>query len=61
MSERATKEVTRKVVRAGVSPMNPKVKWGQLECGHDIYRPRKPRIGSTAVCDICTRGSKERP
>lgn len=43
----------RRVVRAGVSPMNPKVKWAQLECGHDVYRLRKPRIGALLVCDKC--------
>lgn len=43
----------RRVVRTGVSPMNPKVKWAQLDCGHDVYRYRKPRIGSTIVCDKC--------
>lgn len=43
----------RKVMRTGVSPMNPKVKWAQLDCGHDIYRARKPRIGATVVCERC--------
>ena len=45
----------RYVVRTGVSPMNPKVKWAELSCGHDVYRTRKPRIGATVVCDKCAR------
>jgi hypothetical protein len=40
-------------VRTGASPMNPKVKWAQLTCGHDIYRQRKPRVGATIVCETC--------
>ena len=43
----------RRVVRAGVSPMNPKVKWAELDCGHDVFRTRKPRIGATIVCPQC--------
>lgn len=43
----------RRVVRTGLSPMNPKVKWAQLECGHDVYRTRKPRIGALVICAIC--------
>ena len=48
----------RRVIRVGVSPLNPKVKWAQLDCGHDVYRYRKPRIGSTIVCDKCPKGSR---
>lgn len=44
----------RRVVRTGVSPMNPKVKWAQLTCGHDVYRLRRPRIGAILVCDKCS-------
>jgi hypothetical protein len=43
-----------RVVRTGVSPMNPKVKWAQLDCGHDVYRQRKPRIGALIVCEQCS-------
>lgn len=42
-----------RVVRAGVSPMNPKVKWAELSCGHEVWRNRKPRIGSVIVCEQC--------
>lgn len=45
----------RRVVRAGVSPMNPKVKWAELSCGHDVYRARKPKVGATIVCPECAR------
>lgn len=48
----------RRVVRTGVSPMNPKVKWAALECGHDVYRNRKPRLGALVLCDKCAE--KER-
>lgn len=47
----------RKVIRTGVSPMNPKVKWAQLECNHDIYLPRKPKVGSMQPCHQCERKS----
>lgn len=43
----------RRVIKAGVSPMNPKVKWAQLDCGHDVFRQRKPRIGALIVCERC--------
>lgn len=43
----------RRVIRAGVSPMNPRVKWAELECGHDVFRQRKPRIGALIVCEKC--------
>lgn len=53
--------VERRVVRTGVSPMNPKVKWAELSCGHDVYRTRKPRIGATVVCEKCSRPTQEKP
>ena len=43
----------RTVVRTGVSPMNPKVKWAELSCEHVVFRARRPRIGATVVCDKC--------
>ena len=43
------------VVRTGVSPMNPKVKWAQLDCNHDVYRKRKPHIGAIIICPVCAR------
>jgi hypothetical protein len=49
----------RRVVSTGVSPMNPKVKWAQLSCGHDVYRYRKPRIGATVVCDKCSEKDRD--
>ena len=45
----------RRVVRVDVSPMNPKIKVAQLECGHDVYRNRKPCIGALVICDKCAR------
>lgn len=42
-----------RVVRTGVSPINPKVKWAQLSCGHDVYRVRRPRIGAVVCCEKC--------
>lgn len=47
----------RRVIRVDPSPMNPKIKVAQLDCGHDVYRTRKPRIGATIVCEQC--GKKE--
>lgn len=41
------------VLRTGVSPMNPKVKWAELSCGHHVWLYRKPRIGATVTCDKC--------
>lgn len=43
-----------RVTRTGVSPMNPRVKWADLECGHMAYGPRRPRLGSLVVCDRCS-------
>ena len=51
----------RRVVRTGVSPMNPKVKWAVLNCGHEVFRQRKPRIGATVVCERCRVGEKRSP
>ena len=45
----------RRVLRTGVSPMNPKMKWCELDCGHDVYRTRKPRIGATVICGKCAQ------
>jgi hypothetical protein len=43
----------RRVILTGVSPMNAKVKWAELNCGHLVYRQRKPKIGVLIVCDKC--------
>jgi hypothetical protein len=51
----------RRVVRTGVSPMNPKVKWAELDCGHDVYRTRKPRLGALVVCVQCSSESERGP
>ena len=48
----------RTIVRTGISPMNPKVKWAELDCGHDIYQLRKPRIGATVACVKCSTKAK---
>jgi hypothetical protein len=50
----------RAVVRTGVSPMNPRVKWAELACGHDLFVPRKPRIGAMVRCPKCL-ATRERP
>ena len=42
------------VTRTGVSPMNPRVKWAELTCGHTVFRNRRPRIGATVVCEKCS-------
>lgn len=34
---------SRKVVRIDPSPMNPKVKCHQLDCGHEVFLPRRSR------------------
>jgi len=47
-----------RVVRVGASPMNPKVKWADLTCGHTVWRYRKPRIGSSLACDQCPRAEE---
>ena len=49
----AEERVMRKVVRTGTSPMNSKVKWADLECGHMVYSPRRPRLGALVSCERC--------
>lgn len=41
------------VTRTGVSPMNPRVKWAELTCGHTVFRNRRPSVGATIVCEKC--------
>ena len=48
-----------KVIRQGRSPMNPKVRWVQLECGHDVYVSPGKRIGKHLVCHKCTALRRE--
>lgn len=48
----------RRVTRTGVSPMNRKVKWAELDCGHEVFRTRRPRVGATIVCDKCSEKLK---
>ena len=50
----------RTVKRTGVSPMHPKVKWAELDCGHDIYRARKPRVGAVVLCPTCAEKAGRR-
>lgn len=45
----------RTVVQTGVSPMNPKVKWSALDCGHEVFGPRKKPIGAVIKCEKCAR------
>lgn len=54
-----TVTVYERVVRNGVSPMNPKVKYSQLECGHDLWGPRRFKVGSTHKCPECSRKETE--
>ncbi len=43
----------RKVTRTGVSPMNPKVKYADVDCGHTVYLSRKPKVGAMIACGDC--------
>ena len=50
------------VVRVDKSPMNPKIKVVQLQCGHDYYvhpSSRAPRIGTPVSCGPCKRKANE--
>ena len=47
----------RRVLDTGVSPMNPRVKWAGLDCGHTVFRQRRPRVGATVVCEKCAEQS----
>ena len=49
----------RRVVRVDISPMNPKVKCAQLNCGHDVYCNRRPRVDAIIVCEPCARAYDE--
>jgi hypothetical protein len=49
----------RTVVRTGVSPMNPKVKWAELDCGHDIFRAQAEGGGHHRLPEV--RGEGRRP
>jgi hypothetical protein len=51
----------RTVTGSGVSPMNPKVKWAQLDCGHDVYCKRRPRLGATLICERCAEKAGRKP
>ena len=46
-------QATSTVLRTGVSPMNPRVKWAELSCGHDLWLTRRPRVGATVTCENC--------
>lgn len=46
--------VKREVLRSGVSPMNPKVKWAELDCGHTVYTARKQKVGAVVWCHKCS-------
>lgn len=43
----------RRVVRVDKAPLNPKIKVAQLDCGHDVCRLRRPRVGATVICERC--------
>ena len=47
-----------RVVRVDKSPMNPKIKFAQLTCGHDVARLRAPRVGAVVVCEKCSEASR---
>ncbi len=56
------------VVRTGVSPMNPRVKWALLSCGHERFYSRErgprfrrlPKVGAVIVCDECAADAERR-
>lgn len=41
------------IVRIDRSPMNPKVWVVQLDCGHDVYKHRKPTMRQRIECERC--------
>lgn len=43
----------RKVVRVDKSPMNPKRKVVELECGHELWVNRAPKVGAIVKCEAC--------
>lgn len=49
--------VTCRIVRVDVSPMNPRVKCYQLDCGHEVFLPiepgRRARVGGLLECERC--------
>ncbi len=51
--------IRKTIVRIDKSPMNPTVKVAQLECGHDVYVNRTPRIGSLVDCERCDYKAKQ--
>jgi formylmethanofuran dehydrogenase subunit E len=52
-------DVKQKVVRVDLSPMNPKIKCAQLECGHDVFVNRAPTVGKKIVCERCTKNAEK--
>lgn len=49
--------VKKKVVRVDKSPMNPKLKCVELECGHEIWVSRAPTVGKLIECETCTKAA----
>ncbi len=45
---------SQRIIRIDASLMNPKMKCHQLECGHDVYLPRRSRQ-KFLVCERCAR------
>lgn len=43
----------RRVLSTGVSPMNARVRWVELSCGHTVFVLRRPRRGTLVRCERC--------
>lgn len=48
------------VTRVDKSPMNPKVKLVTLNCKHEVWRNRAPRLGAVIICHDCARKAEPR-
>jgi hypothetical protein len=40
--------------------MNPKVKLVTLNCKHEVWRNRAPRLGAVIICHDCARKAEPR-
>jgi len=47
------KPTKKKVIRVDKSPLNPKRKCIELECGHEVWRNRAVPVGSMLECHAC--------
>lgn len=61
VADDGTVTVYHRVVRVDRSPMNPKIRVAQLECGHDVFSTppvRAPKVGVLRSCEKCSRAKK---